>query len=104
MSKKLYFNKRWTGARIPKRHWHFHRKLWIRYGLVLAPGEFSQMLHDIKSGYAKLIETRSSKMAIYSVRIDRVDERIYVLSDSKNVITAWPPEKRLNELRRRLKG
>ncbi|ESZ03685.1 MULTISPECIES: hypothetical protein [unclassified Mesorhizobium] len=61
------------------------------------------MVHDIKSGYAKLIETRSKKTAIYSVRIDRLGERIYVLWDGKHVITAWPPEKRLNEKRRRMR-
>lgn len=102
MSKGPYFNPRWDGASIPERHWHFHRQLLIRYGIVLGPGEFSDMVHDIKTGYAKVIEKRSKKTAIYSVRIDRLGERVYVLSDGKRIITAWPPEKRLNEKRRRM--
>ncbi|MER8691901.1 hypothetical protein NKI77_18195 [Mesorhizobium opportunistum] len=104
MSKKPYFNPLWLGASIPKRHWHFHRQLWRRYGIVLQPGEFSDMVRDIKNGYAKAIEKRSKKVSIYSVKIDRVGERVYVLSDGKHIITAWPPEKRLNEKRRRMRG
>lgn len=103
MSKKPYFDPRWLGASIPEKHWHFHRQLLIRYGIVLGPGEFSDLAHDIKTGYAKLIERRSKKTSIYSVRIDRIGERVYVLSDGKHIITAWPPEKRLNEKRRRMR-
>lgn len=46
---------RWNGKSIPKHHWHFHRQLMARYDIVLASGEFSQMLRDIRSGRAKLI-------------------------------------------------
>ena len=102
MSKKAYFNPRWNGARIAKKDWHFHRQLLRRYSIVLAPGEFSDIVHDIRSGSAKLIEKRSGKLAIFSIRIDRLRERVYVLSDGKNLISAWPPEKRLNEIRRKL--
>lgn len=104
MSKKPYFNPRWDGASIPKRHWHFHRQLLTRYGIVLGPGDFSEMIHDIRHGYAKLIERRTKRTAIYSVRIYRFDERIYVLSDGRDVFTAWPPSKRLNEKRRALRA
>ncbi|MES0179697.1 hypothetical protein NKJ86_14000 [Mesorhizobium sp. M0025] len=100
MSKKPYFNPRWLGASIPEQHWHFHRQLLLRYGIVLGPGEFSDIVHDIRTGYAKVIEKRSKNTAIYSLRIDRLGERIFVLSDGKRIITAWPPEKRLNEKRR----
>lgn len=103
MSKKPYLNPRWLGASIPEKHWHFHRQLLIRYGIVLGPGEFSDMVRDIKTGYAKVIEKRSKRVSIYSVKIDRLGERIYVLSDGKHIITAWPPEKRLNEKRRRMR-
>ena len=101
MSKKHYFNPRWNGARIPKKDWHFHRQLLRRYGIVLAPGEFSEIVRDIRNGYAKQIEKRGNKLGIYSTRISRLHEQIFVLSDGKNLISAWPPEKRLNELRRR---
>lgn len=104
MSKKTYFDPRWDGASIPKRHWHFHRQLLSRYGIVLGPGDFSEMLHDIKNGYTKLIERRTKTTAIYSVRIYRFDERVYVLSDGKDVFTARPPGKRLNDKRRAMRG
>jgi hypothetical protein len=85
-----------------RKHWHFHRQLLARYGIVLAPGEFSDILREIKSGHAQLIEKRRGKQAIYSVRIARLYERIYVLSDGKHIFTAWPPGKRLNERRRKM--
>ncbi|MHA6642304.1 hypothetical protein [Mesorhizobium sp. A623] len=103
MSKKHYFNPRWDGASIPKRHWHFHRQLLIRYRIVLAPGEFSAMLSDIRDGYAKIIERRSKTQAIYLVKFPRLGERIYVLSNGKDVFTAWPPERRLTEIRRQMR-
>jgi hypothetical protein len=70
MDKTIVFDPRWDGRAIPERHWHFHRQLLARYGIVLAPGEFSVMVRDIKSGHAQLIEKRSGKRAIYSVRIN----------------------------------
>ncbi|MDF3154049.1 hypothetical protein P3C58_18890 [Mesorhizobium sp. XAP10] len=48
-------------------------------------------------------EKRSKKVSIYSVKIDRVGERVYVLSDGKRLITAWPLERRLNEKRRQMR-
>ena len=93
---------RWLGRSIPEKHWHFHRQLLDRYGVVLGPGEFSEMLRDIKDGRALLVEQRTKRIAIYSVRIQRQYERVFVLSDGKQVLTAWPPERRLNEKRRQL--
>jgi hypothetical protein len=105
MDKTNVFDPRWYGRSIPERHWHFHRQLLARYGIILAPGEFSKMLRDIRGGRALLIERRTRKTAIYSVKISREiepNERIYVLSNGKDVFTAWPPKKRLNEIRRRM--
>ena len=102
MTNDMNFDPRWDGRSIPQKHWHFYRQLLARYDIVLAPGEFSDILRDIKNGHAQLIEKRQGKQAIYSVRITRVYERIYILSDGKNVITAWPPSKRLNERRRKM--
>ncbi|NGO55483.1 hypothetical protein [Allomesorhizobium camelthorni] len=102
MDKTIVFDPRWAGRAIPEKHWHFHRQLLARYGIVLAPGEFSEMLRDIKSGHAQLIEKRSGKRAIYSVRITRLYERVYVLSDGKDIFTAWPPLRKLNEIRRQM--
>jgi|GEM_PF-4465943 len=96
------YDSRWDGASIPDKHWHFHRRLHERYGIVLLPGEFAQIVKDLKQGRALLIEWQSKKDAVYSVRLATQFERIYVLSDGKQVFTAWPPSKRLNGIRRAL--
>ena len=102
MTNDIEFDPRWDGRSIPQKHWHFHRQLLARYGIVLAPGEFSDILREIRSGRAQLIEKKPGKQAIYSVRITRLYERVYILSDGKNLFTAWPPSKRLNEIRWRM--
>ena len=61
MNKPTAFDPRWQGRSIPERHWHFHRQLLARYGIVLGPGEFSEMLRDIKDGRALLIEPRTQR-------------------------------------------
>jgi len=92
---------RWVGAVIEQGQWHFHRQLLSRYGIVLAPGEFSMIVKALESGEALLIERRG-KQAIYSVRIPRLWERVYVLAAGPRLITAWPPTRRLNAIRRAL--
>jgi hypothetical protein len=96
------FDTRWLGKSIPERHWHFHRRLLERYDIVLAPGEFSEMLKDIASGRAPLIRRRSTKSAIYSIRNRRLYERYFVLVTDGEVRTALPPSKALKRLRREL--
>ena len=96
------FDARWHGAFILIEHWHVHRRLLRRCNIVLAPGEFSAILSAIRSGKAPLIERRADGRELYSVRIERLYERIYVLVTGTRIITAWPPQKRLNEIRRRL--
>lgn len=102
MTNNIDFDPQWDGRSIPQKHWHFHRQLLDRYGIVLAPGEFSQILRDIRNGRAQLIKKQSGNRAIYSVRIVRLYERVYVVSNGKDLFTAWPPSKRLNEIRRRI--
>lgn len=96
------FDARWLGKSIPQRHWHFHRRLLERYNIVLAPGEFSEMLKDIASGRAPLIQRRSAKSAIYLVRNRRLFERYFVLVTYGHVRTALPPSRSLREARRAL--
>jgi hypothetical protein len=95
---------RWIGAVIPRGHWHFHRELHARYAIVLGPGEFSMIVSAIKSGRALLIERRNARQAIYSIRVPSAGERVYILASGSNLISAWPPERRLNRLRRALNG
>ncbi|WP_442579106.1 hypothetical protein ACSBOB_26860 [Mesorhizobium sp. ASY16-5R] len=96
------FDPRWHGKSIPKRDWHFHRQLLVRYGIVLAAGEFASMMRDIKHGAALPIMKLEPRKVIYSVRIERVHERVYVVSDGRQIFTAWPPKKKLNEIRRKM--
>lgn len=97
------FDPRWMHAIIPRAHWHFHRRLLERYGIVLGPGDYSAIMKAVSGGHAQLIERRSAKTAIYSVRLKSVKERIYLLvALNRRIITALPPGKRLNKLRRRL--
>lgn len=98
------FDPRWLGKSIPERHWHFHRRLLERYDIVLAPGEFSEMLRDIASGRAPLVRRRSAKSAIYLVRNRRLFERYFVLVTDGEVQTALPPSKSLKRARRSLPG
>ena len=56
-------------------------------------------MSDARTGL-RLIGRRRGEQAIYSVRIPRVRERIYARAAGRRIITAWPPTKRLNVLRR----
>ncbi|ESY82480.1 hypothetical protein X740_05405 [Mesorhizobium sp. LNHC221B00] len=96
------FDPRWNGKSIPKKHWHFHQQLLARYGLVLAPGEFSQMLRDIETGRATVIERRPPDSTVYMIRNTRLWERYFVLVTNGHIITALPPSKRLKRLRREM--
>ena len=40
----------WEGAFIPLEHWHFHRRVFERYRMVLSPGAFSKMLRRLRAG------------------------------------------------------
>lgn len=96
------FDSRWDGKSIPKRHWHFHRQLLARYGIVLGPGEYSQMLRDIISGRATLIEQRSPESAVYMIRNTRLWDRYFVLVKNGFIVTALPPNRKLKRLRKEL--
>lgn len=96
------FDPRWLGKSIPQRHWHFHRRLLERYEIVLAPGEFSEMLKDIASGKAPLVRRRSAKTAIYLVRNRRLFERYFVLVKDGQVRTVLPPSRQLKVARLKL--
>lgn len=98
------FDNRWLGKSIPKSHWHFHRQLLARNGVVLAPGEFSQMLKDIRAGRALVIEDRPPATVVYMIHNRRMWERYFVLVTQGRVITVLPPSKRLKKRWRELTG
>lgn len=55
------------------------------------------MLNDITKGRALRLVERPKGRAIFSVRLKTAGERIYVLAVKRRVITAWPPNARLNQ-------
>lgn len=97
-SKRIYqlsseepeFDPRWMEASIPKRDWHFHRQLFLRYGVVLAPGQFSKIIADLRRGQARLVKGKGKRGSIYSVRIKEAGGRVYVYAIDCVPITAWP--------------
>lgn len=89
----LDFDPRLNGWGIKQRHWHFHRMLHLRYGIIMEYGEFSEMLRDIRAGRAgraELVELQPSRGAIYSVLLARCWKRIFVATKGNNVVTALP--------------
>jgi hypothetical protein len=43
------------GWSLDRGTWHFHRRLWQRYGFHLEYGEFTRMVADIREGRAVLL-------------------------------------------------
>ena len=104
MSDEDQLDPRWHGASIDRMHWHFHRRLWSRYKIVLAPGEFSLIIKDIKNGKAQVLFRKSAKEAAYVFYIKSARTRIFVTADGTHLITALPPTKRLAQLRKDLQA
>ena len=83
------FDPRWFGAYISHTEWHFHRQLLSRYGLVLAAGQFSRIVRDIRRGRARLIKAGDGKAGIFCVRVKGAGS-VYVLAVDGVPRTAWP--------------
>lgn len=92
----------WDGAVIKIDHWHFHQRLYERYGIILGPGGFSKIVKSIEGGRALRIERQPGTRTIYRVRITSHNEQVYVLSDGLRLITVLPPSDRLLKMTRRL--
>jgi hypothetical protein len=86
------FDPRWFGARISRREWHFHRQLFQRYRIVLALGQFSQIVADIQDGRARLVNARGKRGDIYVMRISKTGGKVYILAIGGVPVTAWPLE------------
>lgn len=97
----MTFDPRWEGKSIPHKHWHFHRRLYERYGIIMAPGEFGDMVKAIKSGKALMVNRRGKHQRIYWHKVQSVHERIYVLVGKDSaILSAWPPTNQLADYRR----
>lgn len=89
------------GWMIQRKHWHFHRRLFERYGLVLGYRGFSRIVAQISSGKALLIWTAQEPRGdLWSVRIKGVP--VYVLAEDECIITAYPPTGKLQRTRKQL--
>jgi hypothetical protein len=89
-SEEYEFDPRWEGACVSRQHWHFHRQLFLRYGVVLAHGQFSQIIADIRRGQARLVKAKGKRGSIYSIRIKKAGGRVYIFAIDCVPITAWP--------------
>ena len=94
------FDPRWLDAAIPAKHWHFHRRLYAHYRIVLAPGDFGSMLRDIKRGRAQWLRDMGGGKELFAIRIRSDFERIYLIVKQRHyVITVLPPTSDLRKLR-----
>jgi hypothetical protein len=92
---------RWYGAVIGRDHWHFHRRLFERYGIILAPGEYSKMKADIKNGTAQVIKQKSPAQAIYVFKLESANQPVFVAAVGTRLTTAMPPSRHLWLLRKK---
>lgn len=90
------FDPRWFEVAIGWDCWHFHRRLFARYGIVLGPGEFQGIVSAIRDGSARLVKQQSPRLAVYRVRIPSAKRHIYVLARANGFpLTAWPRNRKL---------
>ena len=81
---------KWVGVAIPCASWHFHRRLFERYGIVLAPGDYSDMVKQIKKGKAQLLRRGYEDEALYCVEVKSLGQLIYVIGRKDALISAYP--------------
>ena len=93
---------RWRGAIIPDEHWQFHRTIFKQYGIVLEPGEFSMMLHEVRAGRAPMIIDLGVNGAIHAIRVRSVGAWIFALVVEEAIRTVLPPTRPLRDARRRV--
>jgi hypothetical protein len=92
------FDERWNGASIPQEHWHFHRQLLARYGIVMRPGDYSDMIDGLRLGKALLVKKMPQNRGIYRWRLKSNARIIFVLSNGRMAFTAWPPTAELRAI------
>ena len=91
------FDERWNGATFGQDSWHFHRALLERYGIVLKPGEFSDLVKALRAGELIKVRDHSRGRAIYAHRLPTSLRTIYILAANGRVFTAWPPNRPIKE-------
>lgn len=94
--RKGVYDPLWEGACIPIEHWHFHRRLWERYWIVLGPGEFGDIKRAVEKGRAFQIESHTEGKATYLFRLGQHgQDLVFALFRGSRPVTALPPTKAL---------
>jgi len=84
------FDLRWNGTSIARSDWHFHRRLLERYGVILAPGEYSKIKKKIGKGRFRGLQHRRG-LAIHRVYTRSAPDGFFVLCHGAHLLTAYPP-------------
>ena len=96
------FDVRWQGASIPEKYWHFHRRLYTRCGIIMAPGDFSDMMTGLSNGTALFLLKRKRTRDLYAWRLKSTGQFIYVLASKGVPHTVLPYSNKLRRLRRQV--
>ncbi len=84
------------GAVIDARQWHFHRRLFQRYGIVLGPADYSRIAKTIARRRVPFIDRRPDGSAVYLVQVPSSGALVFVAAKPNGVlITALPVHPRL---------
>lgn len=80
------------GWSLDRGSWHFHRRLWERYGFRLEYGEFSRIVGDVQRGQAVLLRRGNSGAdgAHYAVKLASGRWIKVVVNKRKVPISALP--------------
>lgn len=68
----------WMGGMIRQSRWHVCRRLWERYGIILAPSDFKAMSRDIREGRAPLVQHRENGNPIFLVRVPSCGALVFI--------------------------
>ena len=66
---ELEWDASWDGYALPRRDWHFHRRLYKRYHIFLYPGEYAQLKRKIIDGNAQFMGTGGVENNSYRYRV-----------------------------------
>lgn len=84
------FHPIWDGVSIDIRHWHFHRRLYERYSIILRPGEFADIFEKAVKKKKKAFH-KTDRSRVHSVFVRSAQEMVFVVADERSLITVLTP-------------
>lgn len=84
------FHSMWEGARIPFEDWHFHRRLYERYGIVLRPGEYGHLLKKVRNKAGIYYHSKDG-VRVHRIYLHGAMEDVFVVANDSTLITAIDP-------------